>query len=98
MVMALVPLGPFLAVSSVALASPWLWFTVNGYLAAPFVGSEPLQRSIFGGDSERFIWLVAGLGGFLGWTIPLFAVTWWLRWHPVVSRASIRQPADTQRV
>src|SRR6478736_9921760 len=28
------PFGPFLAVSNVFLASLWLWFTVNGYLAA----------------------------------------------------------------
>src|ERR1700749_612398 len=28
------PFGPFLAVSYVFLASLWLWFTINGYLAA----------------------------------------------------------------
>src|SRR6201990_2858112 len=28
------PFGPFLAVSNVFLASLWLWFTINGYLAA----------------------------------------------------------------
>jgi uncharacterized membrane protein len=28
------PFGPFLAVSNVLLASLWLWFTINGYLAA----------------------------------------------------------------
>lgn len=28
------PFGPILAVSNVVLASLWLWFTVNGYLAA----------------------------------------------------------------
>lgn len=28
------PFGPFLAVSNVLLASLWLWFTLNGYLAA----------------------------------------------------------------
>jgi uncharacterized membrane protein len=28
------PFGPFLAVSNVALASLWLWFTINGYVAA----------------------------------------------------------------
>lgn len=27
------PFGPFLAVSNVLLASMWLWFTINGYLA-----------------------------------------------------------------
>ena len=28
------PFGPFLAVGNVFLASLWLWFTINGYLAA----------------------------------------------------------------
>jgi uncharacterized membrane protein len=28
------PFGPFLAVGNVLLASLWLWFTINGYLAA----------------------------------------------------------------
>jgi uncharacterized membrane protein len=28
------PFGPFLAVGDVVLASLWLWFTINGYLAA----------------------------------------------------------------
>jgi uncharacterized membrane protein len=28
------PFGPFLAVSNVLLAALWLWFTINGYLAA----------------------------------------------------------------
>jgi uncharacterized membrane protein len=28
------PFGPFLAVSNVFLASLWLWFTINGYVAA----------------------------------------------------------------
>ena len=123
------PFGPLLAVSNVVLASLWLWFTVNGYLAARrrrfaehrrhlvrsaalalsiitnriwtpvlFIALRPLQDSVFGGDEERFISLVAGLGGWLGWTIPLFAVSWWLRHHPVVSLSSISRPADTQRV
>lgn len=123
------PFGPILAVSNVLLASAWLWFTVNGYLAARrhryvdhrrhmlrsatlvlsiisnriwtpvlFVALQPLQGSIFGIDDERFIWLVAGLGGWLGWTIPLLAVSWWLRHLPVVSTPSISQPVDTQRV
>jgi uncharacterized membrane protein YozB (DUF420 family) len=31
---AVTPFGPILAVGSVALAALWLWFTVNGFLAA----------------------------------------------------------------
>src|SRR5882757_544597 len=63
-----------------------------------YIGLQPLRDSVFGGDEERFTWLVAGLGGWLGWTIPLLAVRWWLRRHPIVSPPSISQPADTQRV
>ena len=28
------PFGPFLAVSNVLLAAVWLWFTINGFMAA----------------------------------------------------------------
>jgi uncharacterized membrane protein YozB (DUF420 family) len=63
-----------------------------------YLGLQPLRGSIFGGDEERFIWLVAGLSGWLGWTIPLLAVSWWLRHHPAVSPSSIIRSADEQRV
>jgi hypothetical protein len=63
-----------------------------------FIGLRPLQDSAFGGSEEQVIWLVAGLGGFLGWTIPLCAVQWWLRHHPVMSPSSISKPVDTQPV
>lgn len=63
-----------------------------------YIGLQPLRDSVFGGDEERFIWLVAGLGGWLGWTIPLLAVRWWLRRHPVVSPSSIIPSVDTQPV
>ncbi|MGV0741204.1 DUF2306 domain-containing protein [Mycolicibacterium sp. XJ870] len=43
-----------------------------------FIALLPLQDSMFGGDEERYIWLVAGLVGWLGWTLPLGAVWWWL--------------------
>jgi len=38
-----------------------------------YMGCNPCGTAWFGGDEERFIWLVAGLGGWLGWTIPLLA-------------------------
>jgi len=63
-----------------------------------YIGLQPLRDSVFGGDEERFIWLVAGLGGWLGWTIPLLAVRWWLRRHPVVSASSIVPSVDAQPV
>lgn len=123
------PFGPILATGSVALAALWLWFTVNGYLAARrrrfadhrrhmlrsvtlafsvitnriwnpilYITLQPLRDSVFGGDEERFIWLVAGLSGWLGWTIPLLAVQWWLTRRPDVAPASIPQSPDTLRV
>lgn len=123
------PFGPILATGNVALAALWLWFTVNGYLAARrrhftdhrrhmlrsvtlafsvitnriwnpilYITLQPLRDSVFGGDEERFIWLVAGLSGWLGWTIPLLAVQWWLTRRPDVSPASIPQSPDTLRV
>jgi uncharacterized membrane protein len=116
------PFGPFLAVSNVFLASLWLWFTVNGYLAARqrqfaqhrrymilsatlalsiitnriwtpvlVITFLPLQDSVFGGSEEHFVWFVAGVGAWLGWTIPFLAVRRWLNRQPVVPPSSISQ-------
>jgi uncharacterized membrane protein YozB (DUF420 family) len=59
---------------------------------------QPLRDSIFGGDEGHFIWLVAGLAGWLGWTIPLLAVQWSLTRSPDVAPSSISQPPDALRV
>jgi uncharacterized membrane protein len=108
------PFGPILAVSDVALAALWLWFTVDGFIAARqrrytvhrrqmlssatlafsiitnriwtpvlYVCLEPLRDSVFGGNEEKYVWLVAGVGAWLGWTIPLLALRVWLRRQPV---------------
>ena len=123
------PFGPFLAVGDVFLASLWLWFTINGYLAARqrqfaqhrrhmvrsatlalsiitnriwtpvlVITFQPLQDSIFGGNEEHFVWFVAGVGGWLGWTIPLLTVQWWLNRKTVMPPSSISQLTDTPRV
>ncbi|MCT7658191.1 DUF2306 domain-containing protein [Mycobacterium deserti] len=123
------PFGPFLAVSNVMLAALWLWFTVNGFVAARqrrfahhrrhmarsatlalstitnrmwtpllFIALEPLQHSMFGGNPEHFLWFVAGLGAWLGWTIPLVTVQWWLTRKPVMARSSISRVTDEPRV
>jgi uncharacterized membrane protein len=123
------PFGPFLAVGNVFLASLWLWFTINGYLAGRqhrfaehrrhmlrsaalalsiitnriwtpiiFVTAQPLQDSVFHGNDEHYLWFAAGLGAWLGWTIPLAAVQWWLSKKPVMAPSSISQLTDTQRV
>lgn len=123
------PFGPILAVSNVFLASLWLWFTINGYLAPRqrrfadhrrhmvrsatlalsiitnriwtpvlFITLHPLQDSVFDGNEQHFLWFAAGLGAWLGWTVPLLAVQWWLNRKPVIAPSSISQLTDTQPV
>ena len=123
------PFGPFLAVSNVLLASLWLWFTVNGYLAARrrqfaqhrrdmvrsatlalsiitnriwtpvlVIACQPLQDSVFGGNEEHFVWFVAGVGAWLGWSIPFFTVLWWLNRKSVMPPSSISQLTATRQV
>jgi uncharacterized membrane protein len=123
------PFGPILAASNVFLASLWLWFTINGFLAGRdrrfaahlrhmirsatlalsiitnriwtpilFIGLHPLQDSMFDGDEERFLWVVAGVGAWLGWTVPLLVVQWWLTRKPVTPSSSISQSPDMQSV
>jgi hypothetical protein len=123
------PFGPILAVSNVLLAALWLWFTINGLLAARqrrfgdhrrhmvrsatlalsiitnrvwtpvlFVALQPLQDSVFDGNEAHFLWVVAGVGAWLGWTIPLLAVQWWLNRRHVIPPSSISQPSPTRPV
>jgi uncharacterized membrane protein YozB (DUF420 family) len=108
------PFGPLLAVSNVALACLWLWFTTTGYLLGRrrrfaehrrqmvlsailalsivtnriwtpiiFVSLQPLQDSVFDGNTEHYLWFAAGLGAWLGWTIPFFTVRRWLSRNPI---------------
>ena len=110
------PFGPILAVSNVLLASLWLWFTINGYLAGRdrrfashrrhmvlsatlalsiitnrvwtpilFIALHPLQDSVFHGDEELYLWVVAGIGAWLGWTIPTYLVHRWLTRTPLIA-------------
>ena len=121
--------GPFLAVSNVLLSSLWLWFTINGYLAARqrrfaqhrrdmirsatlalsiitnriwtpvlVITCQPLQDSMFHGNEAHFVWSVAGVGAWLGWSIPFFVVQRWLNRKPEMPPSSISQLTDTQRV
>jgi uncharacterized membrane protein len=123
------PFGPFLAVSNVFLAALWLWFTINGYLAARqrrfsehrrhmvrsatlalsiitnriwtpilFIALHPLQDSVFEGNEEHFLWFAAGLGAWLGWTVPLLAVQRWLNRKPVLASSSVSQLTGTRSV
>jgi uncharacterized membrane protein len=63
-----------------------------------FISLHPLQDSMFNGNEEHFLWFTAGLGAWLGWTVPLAAVQWWLTRKPVISPSSISQLPDTQAV
>jgi uncharacterized membrane protein len=58
----------------------------------------PLQDSMFGGNEEHFVWFVAGIGAWLGWSIPFFAVLRWLNRKTVLPPSSISQLSNTQRV
>jgi uncharacterized membrane protein len=63
-----------------------------------FIALNPLQNSVFGGNEEHFLWFAAGLGAWLGWTIPLFTAWWWMRRRAVATSSSISQPWHTSRV
>ena len=62
-----------------------------------FITLHPLQDSIFGGNEEHFLWVVAGIGAWLGWTIPMAAVQWWLTRKPAPVPSSISQPQPYRR-
>jgi hypothetical protein len=63
-----------------------------------FIALQPLQDSVFQGNEEHYIWAVAGLGAWLGWTLPLLAVQWWLNRSHTVPSSSISQFSATQSV
>ena len=63
-----------------------------------FVALQPLQDSVFGGDEEKFLWVVAGVGAWLGWTIPMLTVQWWLTRKTVMPRSSNSQQPYMQSV
>jgi hypothetical protein len=63
-----------------------------------YLSLQPLGDSVFDGDEERFVWLVAGLGGWFGWAIPLFVVWWWMRRRPGLAPSSISTPQYTTSV
>jgi hypothetical protein len=50
----------------------------------------PQLPTTFGGNEQLLVQTVAGLSGWLGWTLPLLAAEWWLETRR--ARASL-QPA-----
>ncbi|WP_068185924.1 DUF2306 domain-containing protein [Mycobacterium sp. UM_CSW] len=62
-----------------------------------FITLLPLRDSVFGGNAQHYLWFVAGLGAWLGWTIPFLCVRRWLRRTPLTP-STIPQPTHTSRV
>jgi len=58
----------------------------------------PLQDSMFGGNQEHFVWFVAGVGAWLGWSIPFFTVQWWLNRKSLMPPSSISRLTATRPV
>jgi uncharacterized membrane protein len=56
-----------------------------------FIALQPLQDSVFGGNEEHYLWFAAGLGAWLGWTIPLATVQWWLTRRPLAPSSPVSQ-------
>lgn len=61
-----------------------------------YIALYPLQDSVFGGNEQHFTWFVAGLGGWLGWALPLVLLERWLRRRgqvpPAIHEAPTRHP------
>jgi polyferredoxin len=62
------------------------------------VALHPLQDSLFGGNEEHFVWMVAGIGAWLGWTIPFGIVVWRLNRRHGPAPSSISQLTNTSPV
>jgi hypothetical protein len=69
--------------------------TISNRIWTPilFITLQPLQDNVFGGNEQHFLWFAAGLGAWLGWTIPLAAAHWWLTRKPSTAPSSIPQSA-----
>jgi uncharacterized membrane protein len=63
-----------------------------------FIALDPLRDSVFPGDDEHFLWVVAGLGAWLGWTVPMLALQWWLTRRPGLPASSISPSPATSPV
>ncbi|MGV9800382.1 DUF2306 domain-containing protein [Mycobacterium sp. NPDC003449] len=123
------PFGPVVAASNVVLSALWLWFTVDGFVAARnrrfgrhrrqllrsavlafsiitnriwtpvlFTVFDPLRDSVFGGNEQHFTWAMAGLGAWLGWTVPLLVLQRWLHRQTPRPASPVSRPADRQPV
>jgi uncharacterized membrane protein len=68
---------------------------------ALYVALQPLQDNVFDGSEQHYLWFVAGLGAWLGWTIPLGVAQYCLtkkRKQAVMAPSSIPQQSGMRRV
>lgn len=63
-----------------------------------FLAFEPLRDSVFDGNDEHYLWAVAGLGAWLGWTLPMVVLQFWLNRRPAVSPSSVSPAARREPV
>lgn len=63
-----------------------------------FVAFEPLRDIVFRGNDEHYLWTVAGLGAWLGWTVPMMVLQLWLNRRPAVSSSSVSPAARREPV
>ena len=66
--------------------------------ADPVHRAAPVAGQCFHGDEELFLWVVAGVGAWLGWTIPTYLVHRWLARTPLIPPSSVSQQSDMQSV
>ena len=50
------------------------------------------------GTRSTFVWFAAGVGAWLGWTIPMYLVHRWLTRTPLIPPSTISQQSDMQSV
>ncbi|MHC9296817.1 DUF2306 domain-containing protein [Mycobacterium sp. LTG2003] len=60
-----------------------------------YLAFQPLRDSVFDGNEEHYLWAVAGLGAWLGWTVPFVLLQRWLNRRPAVSSSSV-SPATSR--
>ncbi|MCX8561980.1 DUF2306 domain-containing protein [Mycolicibacterium mucogenicum] len=69
----------------------WMLYSVTLALSvitnriwAPALDSllEPWRDHVPDGGPQHYVWVIAGLAGWLGWVFPLFLARWWLHRGP----------------
>jgi uncharacterized membrane protein len=63
-----------------------------------FIALQPFRDSIFGGNEDHYLWFAAGLGAWLGWSVPFLVVWRCLNRKQAMPQSSISQLTDTRPV